>query len=212
MQCIRELRDKLDDADHSLIKTVPRRGYLLDAAVSAEAPHRVGKETAVPPEPPWAQLGLWRRIGAVRPHGAWVALAVMILGAGWWVPSVLGWNPASLVTQLKLEQTQTVGQFDGAWRVEWFNNERCIVRSARAIWILRQGDVINVGSDRMTGTVTGAGELRYTVPALIDPNLTNVGLAMLQGERGHGKWDGQWGCGGVFTLERTKPQDLTPLD
>ena len=30
VQCIRELRQKLGDADHALIKTVPRRGYLLD--------------------------------------------------------------------------------------------------------------------------------------------------------------------------------------
>lgn len=31
VQCIRELRDKLGDADHHLIETVPRRGYLLNA-------------------------------------------------------------------------------------------------------------------------------------------------------------------------------------
>src|ERR1700733_2685715 len=29
-QCIRELRDKLGDNNHSLIKTVSRRGYLLN--------------------------------------------------------------------------------------------------------------------------------------------------------------------------------------
>jgi TolB-like protein len=33
VQCIRELRDKLGDIDHRLIKTVPRRGYLLDVPV-----------------------------------------------------------------------------------------------------------------------------------------------------------------------------------
>src|SRR5262245_21206915 len=32
-QCIRELRDKLGDDEHRLIKTVHRRGYLLDAAI-----------------------------------------------------------------------------------------------------------------------------------------------------------------------------------
>jgi DNA-binding winged helix-turn-helix (wHTH) protein len=31
VQCIRELRQKLGDVDHALIKTVPRRGYLLEA-------------------------------------------------------------------------------------------------------------------------------------------------------------------------------------
>src|SRR5262245_7022633 len=37
VQCIRELRQKLGDHDHKLIKTVSRRGYLLDAAISADA-------------------------------------------------------------------------------------------------------------------------------------------------------------------------------
>lgn len=36
VQCIRELREKLRDTDHRLIKTVPRRGYLLDAAVTSD--------------------------------------------------------------------------------------------------------------------------------------------------------------------------------
>jgi len=43
VQCIRELRQKLGDADHALIKTVPRRGYLLDVGKSA---------TPVTPESP----------------------------------------------------------------------------------------------------------------------------------------------------------------
>jgi hypothetical protein len=34
VQCIRELRDKLGDEGHRLIKTVHRRGYLLNVAVS----------------------------------------------------------------------------------------------------------------------------------------------------------------------------------
>ena len=215
MQCIRELRDKLGDDNHSLIKTVPRRGYLLDAAVSVEAPQRAGKEQAVmPPDAPRAQLGSRPAAGAAWPHRVtpWATIAVMVLGAGSWVPSMLGWNPARLVYQPKLEQTQTVGQFDGVWRVEWFNNDHCAVISDTGIWIVREGAVIAAGNDKITGTVTGAGELRYTVPSLIDPNLTNVGLATLQGERGQGRWDGQKGCGGVFTLERTKPRDLTPQD
>jgi DNA-binding winged helix-turn-helix (wHTH) protein len=37
VQCIRELRYKLGDNDRRLIKTVSRRGYLMDAAVSAQA-------------------------------------------------------------------------------------------------------------------------------------------------------------------------------
>ena len=37
-QCIRELRSKLGDGDHSLIRTVSRRGYLLDATMVAGGP------------------------------------------------------------------------------------------------------------------------------------------------------------------------------
>ena len=45
VQCIRELRQKLGDNDHSLIKTVARRGYLLDALPLPQA-----GLTARPPE------------------------------------------------------------------------------------------------------------------------------------------------------------------
>src|SRR5687767_1890287 len=34
VQCIRELRDKIGDYDHRLIRTVHRRGYLLDAQIT----------------------------------------------------------------------------------------------------------------------------------------------------------------------------------
>src|SRR5262249_12275561 len=37
-QCLRELRGKLGDTDHSLIKTISRRGYLLDTIVKTAAP------------------------------------------------------------------------------------------------------------------------------------------------------------------------------
>ena len=40
-QCIRELRDRLEDKDHSLIKTVSRRGYLLNTAVTTEMPDQI---------------------------------------------------------------------------------------------------------------------------------------------------------------------------
>ena len=36
-QCVFELREKLADSDHRLIKTVPRRGYRLDAQVAGSA-------------------------------------------------------------------------------------------------------------------------------------------------------------------------------
>ena len=53
VQCIRELRDKLGDDGHQLIKNLPRRGYLLDAKVDSHTQAEGGvdaprKETAAP--------------------------------------------------------------------------------------------------------------------------------------------------------------------
>ena len=60
VQCIRELRQKLGDDGHSLIKTVPRRGYLLDAVVTpttrARGPAREESEMALPTGPSLAVL------------------------------------------------------------------------------------------------------------------------------------------------------------
>src|SRR5262245_39906741 len=38
VQCIRQLRQKLGDDAHRLIKTVPRRGYLLEATLDTQPP------------------------------------------------------------------------------------------------------------------------------------------------------------------------------
>src|SRR5262245_22032648 len=59
VQCIRELLQKLGDDDHKLIKTVSRRGYLLDAAISADAiQHLADGAAAPPPAAPPTPLGL----------------------------------------------------------------------------------------------------------------------------------------------------------
>jgi pimeloyl-ACP methyl ester carboxylesterase len=38
VQCVRELRDKLGGDGHRLVRTVPRRGYMLDASVETRIP------------------------------------------------------------------------------------------------------------------------------------------------------------------------------
>ena len=48
VQCIRELRDKIGDDNHRLIKTVHRRGYLLDAEVTESAPRAPGDGSVSP--------------------------------------------------------------------------------------------------------------------------------------------------------------------
>jgi sulfatase modifying factor 1 len=103
VQCIRELRLKLGDDGHRLIKTVSRRGYLLDAIVSAQAPQSLSDELAAkPPEGPQKiatlpedippavtadkanKWGMWRAAGA--------GLICAVLGASY----LLGW-PVSVV-------------------------------------------------------------------------------------------------------------------
>src|SRR6266851_9237834 len=53
VQCIRELRHKLGDDDRRLIKTVSRRGYLLDATVLPQTPQSLsdGLAATVAEEP-----------------------------------------------------------------------------------------------------------------------------------------------------------------
>lgn len=52
VQCIRELREKLGDVDHRLIKTVPRRGYLLDAPVTRSDPGPLATDLSADNRPP----------------------------------------------------------------------------------------------------------------------------------------------------------------
>jgi formylglycine-generating enzyme required for sulfatase activity/DNA-binding winged helix-turn-helix (wHTH) protein len=86
-QCIRELRDKLGDNDHKLIKTVSRRGYMLDAAVLADMPDHIA---VVRGEGPRARFGALQgliislkaqrlRVGLALAAGAGVLLAASAL-------------------------------------------------------------------------------------------------------------------------------------
>jgi DNA-binding winged helix-turn-helix (wHTH) protein len=205
-QCIRELRAKLGDSNHSLIKTVSRRGYLLNAAVSAKD-HRcpVNEPEATRPGPPRAVLGVRRRIRLpVHQAGAWtVIMAAAFLLAESWAIYGPDWAFTKSFAQLKPEKLQTVGQFDGIWRAEFANNDFCAQKSYALLWSISQGVVKGaVRNGKLSGTLSGTGKLRVTWPALIDPALTNVGSAKLEGDRGEGKWDGQKDCGGALTLTR----------
>ena len=113
-----------------------------------------------------------------------------------------GWYPIKLAAQPKLEKPQTEGLLDGIWRVEFSNNDFCAERSRTGLWVIREGVLKSGGTGKTGGTVSSAGEVRFTWPALIDPTLMNVGSAQLHGDRGEGKWDGQQDCGGALTLTR----------
>ena len=73
-KCISEIRIALGDQDQRLVKTVPRRGYLLDVPVSATN----GAPRTALPEPAGEPAGTERRNAAPRPQS----------GEGWRRPRV----------------------------------------------------------------------------------------------------------------------------
>ena len=94
VQCVRELRQRLGDDDRQLIKTVSRRGYLLNATVSPEpAQHLPDGLAAVPPEAPRTQLGMPRPVGRMQAHkrGAWAIVPAVLLCAAWSATYLAGW-------------------------------------------------------------------------------------------------------------------------
>lgn len=99
-QCITDIREALGDADHRIIRSVPRRGYVLAAPVSAmeAAPRAAPSE----PRPDTAAIAavLARLLGAVhhRPYATLAALAlaaVLLAGGGWALSNGAG-RPAEL--------------------------------------------------------------------------------------------------------------------
>jgi formylglycine-generating enzyme required for sulfatase activity len=95
-QCIRELRSKLGDTGHSLIKTMSRRGYLLDTVVTTGAPSSIDTTaTGMAPPPPAASPN---RHGSMSPvHGPrlWAAIATVVISVVWGATFLLG-STASL--------------------------------------------------------------------------------------------------------------------
>jgi DNA-binding winged helix-turn-helix (wHTH) protein/tetratricopeptide (TPR) repeat protein len=90
VQCIKEIRQALGDAGHRLIRTVPKRGYALEAdvsgtAVAESAPMSAPAETPVVEEPKiqspvlrhWRSMWLWA--APVRRHRGLVGAAVFIV-------------------------------------------------------------------------------------------------------------------------------------
>src|SRR5436309_695060 len=91
-QCIRELRSKLGDDDHSLIKTVSRRGYMLDAKITTVAPPHLPVAAATKtPEAPQARLApRTANPGPVYGPRAWVAVVTFFLSVVWGATFLLG--------------------------------------------------------------------------------------------------------------------------
>jgi DNA-binding winged helix-turn-helix (wHTH) protein len=110
VQCIRELRQRLGDTDHTLIKTVPRRGYLLNASEIAPAlalaavPREAAPahEDAAPQEaaPAPAAARPWYR-GELGRWAAAALVAVMALGS---IPLARAFSPQNLVSAVDVRR------------------------------------------------------------------------------------------------------------
>src|SRR6266436_1112671 len=110
VQCIRELRHKLGDDERRLIKTVSRRGYLLDAAVSAQAPQSWGgsapEQVPAPrklaTEPDVLHRVLWtlaaHKLRILGAAGGLVCIALIFL---------LGWFPVLVANLGRISATQS---------------------------------------------------------------------------------------------------------
>jgi formylglycine-generating enzyme required for sulfatase activity len=79
-QCISELRGKLGEDGHRLIRTVSRRGYFLDTTVTAEAPQRLPDKAAATSTVPQAQRSPQAAIlSAINRPRVWAVLATIFL-------------------------------------------------------------------------------------------------------------------------------------
>jgi hypothetical protein len=195
----------------SWIATLPRRGYrfvgpavtVVEAPPSPPSPPAPGMSS----EAPQMLLGPLQPAGMIPAHrlGAWAAAAALVLGAAWWLTYVAGWSATGPAAPAQLEKPQAGGQFDGTWRVEFSHNEHCMDRRPFTThWMIRQGMLV---TGKTRGAVSGAGELRGTIPAVTDPTLSKVVSAKLQGGRGEGEWIGLNGCAGAVTFTRASGPD-----
>jgi formylglycine-generating enzyme required for sulfatase activity len=102
-QCIRELRGKLADDDHCLIKTVSRRGYLLDATVTPSALQQMPVTAAAMAAPQVAHPG------PIHAPRTWLAVLTFFFGAVWGATFLLGGTSLTGPRQ-GLSEQQTVFQ------------------------------------------------------------------------------------------------------
>src|SRR3954451_7941677 len=93
VQCVTELRRALSDHDQRLIKTVLRRGYRFEAAVSAESPAAVPQAADAPTrsatdDPPTRhdrrEIGRPRRALMLMAIGTLAMLTATLGAVGWW--------------------------------------------------------------------------------------------------------------------------------
>jgi DNA-binding winged helix-turn-helix (wHTH) protein len=85
-QCLVDIRRALDDHDHTLVRTLPKRGYMLDLPVITQ-PTTHGTFRA------WRGAGR-KRLLSRRPPSRWTVVALIFLAlciaATWWRAGIQG--------------------------------------------------------------------------------------------------------------------------
>jgi len=191
VQCIRLLRQKLNDDAHRLIKTVPRRGYLLEAALD-------GQQQLSQPTPAeqtgdilrslrgWiatAWRGVQNATATPLEKRAWAAVAAMSVAfvaaalLTIWVASAAHHPP-----------TPVSGNhpFDGLWRVADRGNAYCFFQRGIYLWTIVEGRVRHDGDG--DGAVSIDGQLSFKRAGKFNPSKMVAYSARLDGHRGSGTY------------------------
>lgn len=100
VQCIRELRNKMGDDTHLLIRTVHRRGYLLDAEVTGQTPQAFGGRSASPMSPPRAVSANLYEPRPASPCSFMIQKRYLPLAAAALVTAVLGIASVNILSPL----------------------------------------------------------------------------------------------------------------
>jgi TolB-like protein/DNA-binding winged helix-turn-helix (wHTH) protein/Tfp pilus assembly protein PilF len=107
-RCVSDIRQALGDANQKIVKTVPRRGYLLAAPVSFGAPQAAGW-TSPPSAPAPGVAADLRRIAARRWRGlgACAALAAIFTAGATWLSSTRSPSDGATAIQSQIHALPT---------------------------------------------------------------------------------------------------------
>jgi DNA-binding winged helix-turn-helix (wHTH) protein len=208
-QCIADIRRALGDAERKVVRTIPRRGYLLvtEPAPEARGPAPLQAEDR-------AETSLAQAIAAevVSPRRwlmwtagprvhAWTAVAAVCVALV--AAYLLTLWAASSAPNLP---TSASGNhpFDGLWRVVQRGNEYCFHRRGIMLWTIVEGRVRHDGDG--DGAVSIAGELSFKRAGRGDPSKLVVWSVRLDGHRGSGTYYlEQTKCAGATEMTRLAP-------
>lgn len=116
-QCLIEIRRALGDDKHSIIRTMPRRGYLFEARVEVHGPGSGGE----PPRPGHVNTGTRGALPSRRTASSLLLLAIALGGTWWWMsktqdaahqPDPASSNPGASIAVLPFDDMSSSGNHE----------------------------------------------------------------------------------------------------